>query len=620
MKLPEYRIRCGLDGGAGKHPEDLLLRIDDKEHVIRLRISQLSRKLVANLPDVVTDLIEIATYVYAADAAIRRGGLTDAGMGAMWRRRFMFEIPVRRPELWSSPQLKAELSRTLGFLSDDVYQFEFLTNRAPQEFERFFKFGAEIGSEPDTVVMFSGGLDSFAGTLEEIVERRNRVALVSHHSSTKIGKVQADLVKAMAARVGRERLLHIPVKAQLREGSNREDTHRSRSFLFAALGMATAEAFKQSRIVFFENGVVSLNLPPVGQVVGARATRTTHPQVLAGFSRLFSLVLGGDRRVHNPYFWRTKSEVIERIDNLGFADQIRHTRSCADVHNLTKMHTHCGRCSQCIDRRFAMIAADLQDHDPGEAYKVDLMHGPREKAQDREIALAYVRNARFFRYASEPEVLAQFGEVSRAVNFLEDDASVALKRIVKLHRRHGSAVSGVMEGALSSSGASPIDPNSLLALYRADQSVGSQPPELSVLPAAPSSDEAPRTWTIRLDRKRRVVRIDGVGEIKNAGFEVLNTLGEKQLEAKGQGLEPEDFPFSKAATLQKYWRLENEESVRKRISFLRRKLGQMCVKIGCPPPGESEVIENLRWHGYRLNLDHVTVLVMAEAKPVKRAR
>ncbi len=60
-----------------------------------------------------------------------------------------------------------------------------------------------------------------------------------------------------------------------------------------------------------------------------------------------------------------------------------------------------------------MIAAGLQDQDPGEAYKVDLLHGPRENVRDREIALAYVRNARFFRYASEPEILTRFGEVKR---------------------------------------------------------------------------------------------------------------------------------------------------------------------------------------------------------------
>ncbi len=173
---------------------------------------------------------------------------------------------------------------------------------------------------------------------------------------------------------------------------------------------------------------------------------------------------------------------------------------------------------------------------------------------------------------------------------------MVLKRIVELHRRHGSAVSEVMEGALTSTGASPIDPNSLVALYRADQSVGWRPPELSASPAAPSSDEASRTWTIRLDRKRKVARIDGFGEIKNTGFEVLNTLAIKHLEATGQGLEPEDFPFSRVATLQKIWSLKNEEAVRKRISLLRRKLERICVEIGHPLPEDSEVIENLLWH------------------------
>jgi hypothetical protein len=143
---------------------------------------------------------------------------------------------------------------------------------------------------------------------------------------------------------------------------------------------------------------------------------------------------------------------------------------------------------------------------------------------------------------------------------------------------------------------------------------------LSAPPASPSSDEASRTWTIRLDRKRKVAGIDGFGEIKNTGFEVLNTLAEKHLEARGQGLEPEDFPFTKAAILQKFWGLKNEEAVRKRISFLRRKLEQICVEIGRPLLGDSEVIENQLWHGYRLNPDHVTVLIVTEAKPVKGAR
>ena len=98
--------------------------------------------------------------------------------------------------------------------------------------------------------------------------------------------------------------------------------------------------------------------------MGARATRSTHPQSLEGFSRLFSRVFQERMRVDNPSFWRTKKEVVEQIARLGFAELIRHTRSCADVHNLTRMHPHCGRCSQCIDRYVALRAAGLEAFDP----------------------------------------------------------------------------------------------------------------------------------------------------------------------------------------------------------------------------------------------------------------
>ena len=57
---------------------------------------------MANIPDVLADLLEVASYIYAADSAIPRGGKTDAQMGARWRRKFRFVIPVRQPDLWSS--------------------------------------------------------------------------------------------------------------------------------------------------------------------------------------------------------------------------------------------------------------------------------------------------------------------------------------------------------------------------------------------------------------------------------------------------------------------------------------------------------------------------------------
>ena len=47
------------------------------------------------VPDLLIDLVEIATYVYCADKATGRGGDAQVGMGADWRRSFRFVIPVR---------------------------------------------------------------------------------------------------------------------------------------------------------------------------------------------------------------------------------------------------------------------------------------------------------------------------------------------------------------------------------------------------------------------------------------------------------------------------------------------------------------------------------------------
>ena len=94
-------------------------------------------------------------------------------------------------------------------------------------------------------------------------------------------------------------------------------------------------------------------------MVGARATRTTHPQALAGFRRVLSALLGRPFGVANPFVWLTKAEVVRRIAANGFADLIRHTRSCTRVRDMTVMYPHCGRCSQCLDRRFAILAAGL---------------------------------------------------------------------------------------------------------------------------------------------------------------------------------------------------------------------------------------------------------------------
>jgi hypothetical protein len=207
-------------------------------------------------------------------------------------------------------------------------------------------------------------VESLAALIGPMLPSLFSVALVSHRSATKIASTQTELVASLRARFGRSRILHIPVLVNLDEHLGRESTRRTRSFLFASLGAATARLFGLDRVSLFENGVVSMNLPLLAQVVGARATRTTHPQVLAGFRDLLSGLFECPFSVTNPFVWRTKAEIVEGISAHGFGDLIRDTRSCTRVRDMTRQHPHCGLCSQCIDRRFAVLAAGAADQDP----------------------------------------------------------------------------------------------------------------------------------------------------------------------------------------------------------------------------------------------------------------
>ena len=117
---PEVAVR--LDGPLrNSRTEELGLSIGGKPIRMSLRVSSLGKQLVATLPDVLHELIDIAATVYAADSTGSRGGLTDAGVGKDWRRRFRLEVPVRCPETWVREDVAPALRETLNFLSDDLW-------------------------------------------------------------------------------------------------------------------------------------------------------------------------------------------------------------------------------------------------------------------------------------------------------------------------------------------------------------------------------------------------------------------------------------------------------------------------------------------------------------------
>ena len=90
-----------------------------------------------------------------------------------------------------------------------------------------------------------------------------------------------------------------------------ETTQRTRSFLFGALAATVAQVGHASRLALFENGIVSINLPIAGQVLGTAATCTTHPRVVRDLAAFLSALLEREVVVENPYLWKTKAEVAE---------------------------------------------------------------------------------------------------------------------------------------------------------------------------------------------------------------------------------------------------------------------------------------------------------------------
>ena len=72
--------------------------------------------------------------------------------------------------------------------------------------------------------------------------------------------------------------------------------------------------------------------------------------------------------VENPYFWKTKSDLVRSIADHGCADLIAETLSCTRVREATRRRRHCGACSQCLDRRFGILGAGLGEHEPADAY------------------------------------------------------------------------------------------------------------------------------------------------------------------------------------------------------------------------------------------------------------
>ncbi len=158
----EYYIVCGdaspqIPGTA--KAVHLHIYGNEDEHKITLEIDELRKELFKEVPSRFRDLLDIAAYVYTADQAIVRGARDCDTFGSNWRRDLRFHVPVRDLDFWRSDRVHDCLTKTIGFLSDDQYAFDFIKLRQDVPFQTLLNLnsgGALLGF-PEQVVMYSGG-------------------------------------------------------------------------------------------------------------------------------------------------------------------------------------------------------------------------------------------------------------------------------------------------------------------------------------------------------------------------------------------------------------------------------------------------------------------------------
>ena len=213
---------------------------------------------------------------------------------------------------------------------------------------------------------------------------------------------------------------------------------------------------------------MSLNLPVADEAIRARASRTTHPMALQLLKSLCSAVTERDFAVDNPYIFKTKTDVATILSTNKAAHLIPYTCSCAHSMFKSKTQWHCGSCSQCIDRRFAITAAGLLAYDSDADYVSDVFLGPRKDGPEKSMAVDYTRHGIELWRRSESELAARFNaELSRAVRY-EPKRSEAAERIISMHKRHGEVVTRVLQEKVVEQAAKlvegTVDDSSLLSL------------------------------------------------------------------------------------------------------------------------------------------------------------
>jgi 7-cyano-7-deazaguanine synthase in queuosine biosynthesis len=355
------------------------------------------------------DLLDLASMVYIADEFVPRSSTADR-----WTRNFSFTLPVFERDRWVA--CIESLSKCLGFLSGDAYEFRWLDR--PNTIPKRPRHKTRLKGSYDAVCLFSGGVDSFLGAAQ-LLEKGLSLLLVGHYAEGTTSSAQRELAAVLLKKYpGRLSLLQAHVARSVRRRQRyalpgkSEITHRTRSFMFLAAGVVAASCVAAKVVYIPENGLIALNAPLSSSRRGSLSTRTAHPRYLRELGAVVR-ALGFDITIENPFEYASKTDMVGLATDAEIRRALFRTVSCAHAGDLWRQGkpgaTHCGYCVPCLYRRAAFLLAGIEE--PGYVHDVFTELGTLTDTTARDFRLL-ARFARKMAGASEATLRSSTASVA----------------------------------------------------------------------------------------------------------------------------------------------------------------------------------------------------------------
>lgn len=232
--------------------------------------------------------------------------------------------------------------------------------------------------------LFSGGLDSASLPFAE--QYKDKTGLLHHtHTSDWMLGVARKVYKEFIDK--RNKLVTTSVNV---EGVIEKRILHTRGLMFLTNLLCIARELEIDEVVIPENGPFMIN-PPATSIVDP--TRTTDPEMIEKWSKLFNKITGSKLKVTTPFYEMTKSEVILVSHN---SKLISTTYSCSTHQGQDKM---CGICVACFVRILSLYSIDEGEnldesyqHNPLNLEVSDLLDTNKEKLRILVYQLEFWKN------------------------------------------------------------------------------------------------------------------------------------------------------------------------------------------------------------------------------------